>query len=47
MGELTPILEADGRVIGDGTAGKLTRRLQKLHRKLAFEQGFPLPDQAK
>lgn len=47
MGELTPILEADGRVIGDGSAGKLTRRLQKLHRSVAFEQGFPLPDQAK
>jgi branched-chain amino acid aminotransferase len=43
MGELTPILEADGRAIADGKPGKLTRRLQKLHRAYAFENGEPLP----
>lgn len=43
MGELTPILVADGRVIGDGTCGALTRRLQELHRRYAFEHGEPLP----
>ncbi len=43
MGELTPVLEADGRVIGDGRCGPLTRRLQELHRKTAYEQGTPLP----
>jgi len=43
MGELTPILEADGRVIGDGKAGEQTRALQKLHRAVAFEHGTPLP----
>jgi branched-chain amino acid aminotransferase len=43
MGELTPILEADGRAIGNGSVGTLTRRLQVLHRKVAFEQGHPLP----
>jgi branched-chain amino acid aminotransferase group I len=43
MGELTPILEADGRIIGDGSVGTLTRRLQVLHRRIAYEQGFPLP----
>jgi len=43
MGELTPILEADGRTIGDGKPGNLTRRLQKLHREYAFEHGEPLP----
>ena len=43
MGELTPVLEADGRRIGGGEAGPLTRRLQKLHRDTAFEQGTPLP----
>ena len=43
MGELTPVLEADGRVIGDGRAGPLTTRLQELHRKTAYEQGTPLP----
>ena len=44
MGELTPILEADGRVIGDGKVGEVTRRLQALHREVAFETGVPLPD---
>ena len=43
MGELTPILKADGRVIGSGTGGPLTTRLQKLHRQYAFEHGEPLP----
>ena len=43
MGELTPVLEADGRQIGDGTVGKMTRRLQALHRKFAFETGTALP----
>ena len=43
MGELTPILEADGRVIGDGSAGEKTRVLQKLHRDFAYEHGTPLP----
>jgi branched-chain amino acid aminotransferase len=43
MGELTPILEADGRVIGAGARGEMTRRLQALHRSSAFETGEPLP----
>ena len=43
MGELTPVLEADGRIIGDGTIGPLTRRLQALHREHAYEHGTPLP----
>ena len=43
MGELTPILEADGRSIGDGRAGPMTTRLQQLHRRFAFEHGEPLP----
>jgi branched-chain amino acid aminotransferase group I len=43
MGELTPVLEADGRQIGDGSVGKMTRRLQTLHRKFAFETGTALP----
>lgn len=43
MGELTPVLEADGRVIGTGSAGALTRRLQALHREVAYETGTPLP----
>ena len=43
MGELTPVLEADGRVIGDGRIGPLTLRLQSLHREFAFEHGEKLP----
>ncbi len=43
MGELTPVLEADGRIIGDGTVGRITRRLQKLHADFAFANGSPLP----
>jgi branched-chain amino acid aminotransferase group I len=43
MGELTPILEADGRIIGNGKPGDMTKRLQSLHREFAFEHGTPLP----
>ena len=43
MGELTPVLEADGRRVGDGAPGDLTRRLQRLHREHAYEHGEPLP----
>jgi len=43
MGELTPVLEADGRLIGDGSAGPVSKRLQALHRSVAYEQGSPLP----
>jgi len=43
MGELTPVLEADGRIIGDGTPGPMTMRLQRLYRDCAYENGEPLP----
>ena len=43
MGELTPVLEADGRVIADGKSGPMTRRLQTLHRNVARDTGTPLP----
>jgi branched-chain amino acid aminotransferase group I len=43
MGELTPVLKADGRTIGDGQPGAVTKRLQGLHRDFAFEHGTPLP----
>jgi len=43
MGELTPVLEADGRTIGDGTTGKMTRQLQELHREYAYQNGEALP----
>ncbi len=43
MGELTPVLMADGRTIGNGKAGDLTVRLQKLHRQYAWDHGEALP----
>lgn len=43
MGELTPVLEADGRVIGNGTVGETTRRLQQLHREVAWRDGEEIP----
>lgn len=43
MGELTPILEADGRSIGDGTPGPVTRSLQRLYRDYAYAHGERLP----
>jgi branched-subunit amino acid aminotransferase/4-amino-4-deoxychorismate lyase len=43
MGELTPVLEADGRVIGAGVVGAVTKKLQTLHREFAYLHGSPLP----
>ena len=44
MGELTPILIADGRTIANGVCGPMTKQLQKLHRQHAFASGEKLPD---
>ena len=43
MGGLAPVLDVDGRRIGDGTRGPLTLRLQQLHTDRAFLHGEPLP----
>lgn len=43
MGELTPVLEADGRVIGDGVRGPITVLLQRLYKEYALANGTPLP----
>lgn len=43
MGELTPILEADGRKIADSKVGPITENLQQLHRSFAYDHGTPLP----
>ncbi len=43
MGELTPVLEIDGRPIGPAAAGPLTRRLQDLYAALTRREGEPLP----
>jgi branched-subunit amino acid aminotransferase/4-amino-4-deoxychorismate lyase len=43
MGELTPVLEADGRQIAAGRIGGMTKKLQQLHRDYAFAHGEELP----
>jgi len=43
MGELTPVLEVDGRRIGESEPGTMTQRLQELHRRRALTEGEPLP----
>lgn len=43
MGELAPVLEVDGRTIGDGMPGPVTERLRKLHRGHVDSEGEPIP----
>lgn len=44
MGELSPVLEIDGRRIGHGQRGPVTERLEQLHAEYAATHGDPLPD---
>lgn len=43
MGELAPVLEVDGRVIGNGETGPITRQLQAGYDELTARSGEPLP----
>ncbi|KAJ8440114.1 hypothetical protein Cgig2_003439 [Carnegiea gigantea] len=43
MGELSPVVKIDGRVVGDGQVGPVTRRLQNAYKKLTEESGVPIP----
>ncbi len=43
MGELTPTLWIDGRRIGTGSAGSITRKLSDLYQRKAAREGEPLP----
>ncbi|KAL8261148.1 hypothetical protein R6Q59_025197 [Mikania micrantha] len=43
MGELSPVLKIDGRAIGDGMVGPITKRLQNSFAKLTEELGVPIP----
>ena len=43
MGELTPVLEVDGRRIGEGKTGPMTTRLRRLHRDWVKENSEELP----
>lgn len=46
MGELTPVVNIDGRVIGDGVRGPITALLQEQYKALPEREGWatPLPD---
>jgi branched-subunit amino acid aminotransferase/4-amino-4-deoxychorismate lyase len=44
MGEITPILQVDGRTVGNGQAGELTRRLQALYQETAGIEGELIPE---
>ncbi|CAD5322131.1 unnamed protein product [Arabidopsis thaliana] len=43
MGELSPVVKIDGRVIGDGKVGPVTRTLQNAYKKLTEDSGVPIP----
>ncbi|KAJ0603874.1 putative branched-chain-amino-acid transaminase [Helianthus annuus] len=43
MGELSPVLRIDGRTVGDGTVGPITKRLQNSFKKLTEGLGVPIP----
>ena len=42
MGELASVTEIDGRIIGDGSPGPLTKRLSELYKDLTASEGFAL-----
>jgi branched-chain amino acid aminotransferase len=42
MGELAPVVRVDGRTIGDGQVGAMTRRLSALFRELTAAEGEPV-----
>jgi len=43
MGELSPVLEVDGRTIGEGQIGPVTQRLQQAYALRTAQTGEPLP----
>lgn len=43
MGELTPVLEVDGRQIGSGSVGPITQEFQEIYAELTKNEGAPLP----
>ncbi len=44
MGELAPVIELDGRRIGCGETGAMTRRLSELFRQRTESEGYPMVD---
>ncbi len=43
MGEITPVLEVDGRIIGNGEPGRITRNIQKLYTFKSSMEGEKIP----
>ncbi len=43
VGELSPVLEVDGRQIGNGKPGPMTGRLQELYAEMTSSEGEPIP----
>ena len=43
MGEITPVLEVDGRIIGTGKPGPLTLRVREIYWEKTKSEGTPLP----
>lgn len=43
MGELTPVTRIDGRVIGKGIRGEITKRLQAAYKTLPERPGWATP----
>ncbi|KAH9603983.1 hypothetical protein KSS87_023586 [Heliosperma pusillum] len=43
MGELSPVVKIDGRLVGDGNVGPVTRQLQNAYKKLTDDSGVPIP----
>lgn len=41
--EIAPVVQVDGRAIGDGKPGKITRDLMKAYRELVTTTGTPIP----
>ncbi|KAI4310962.1 hypothetical protein MLD38_035904 [Melastoma candidum] len=42
-GELSPVVKVDGRMVGDGKVGPLTRQLQAAYKNLTDTSGVPIP----
>ena len=40
MGELTPVTNIDGRIIGEGVRGQVTARLQEAYKTLPERPGW-------
>ncbi len=40
--EIVPVREVDGRIIGEGTIGPVTKRIREQYQKLVSSEGYPI-----